>query len=101
MNENKMLEAADRLKSQCQSQLELTLNLCNLGLGCCERLTEINGKSARALLAQVESDGQSWPRGDATHFMVETSRTVMDHWALLLACCTDFQQQLLTVLAKK
>jgi len=101
MKEKKMLEAADRLKSECQSQLELTLNLCNLGLGCCERLTEINGKSVRAFLAQAESDGQSWERGDATRFMVGTSRTVMDHWASMLACCTDFQQQLLTSLAKK
>lgn len=96
-----MLEAADRLKSQCQSQLELALNLGNLGLECCERLTEINGQSARALLVQAETDGPSWQRGDATGFMVGTSRTVLDHWAAMLACCTDFQRQVLTGLAKK
>jgi len=96
-----MLEAADRLKSQCQSQLELTLNLGNLGLGCCERLMEINGQSARALLAQAETDGQSWQGGDATGFIVETSRTVIEHWASTLACCTDFQRQVLSSFAKK
>ncbi len=53
-----MLEVADRLKSQCQSQLELTLNLCNLGLGCCERVTEINGQFARALLTQAGTDSR-------------------------------------------
>lgn len=96
-----MLEAADRLKSQCQSQLELTLSLGNLGLGCCERLMEINGQSARALLAQAETDGQSWLRGDATGLMVGTSRTVLDHWGAMLSCCTDFQRQVLAGLAKK
>ncbi|TXT24997.1 MAG: hypothetical protein FD131_4764 [Rhodocyclaceae bacterium] len=96
-----MLEAADRLKSQCQSQLELTLNLCNLGLGCCERLTEINGQSARALLTQAGTDGQSWLRGDATGLMVGTSRTVLDHWGSMLACYTDLQRQVLAGLAKK
>lgn len=96
-----MLEAADRLKSQCQSQLELTLNLGNLGLGCCERLTEINGQFARALLTQAGTDNQSWLRGDASGFMVGTGRTVLDHWASMLACCTDFQRQVLTGLAKK
>lgn len=96
-----MLEAADRLKSQCQSQLELTLKLGNLGLGCCERLTEINGQSARALLARVETDSQSWLRGDATGLIVGTNRTVLDHWGEMLACCTDFQRQVLAGLAKK
>ena len=89
-----MLEAADRLKNQCQLQLELTSNLGNLGLGCCERLMKINGQSARALLAQAETDGQSWLRGDATGLMV-------DHWGAMLACCTDFQRQVLAGLAKK
>ena len=96
-----MLEAADRLKSQCQSQLELTLNLCNLGLGCCERLTEINGQSARALLAQAGTDSQSWLRGDGGGFMVANGRIAMDHWAAMLACSTDFQRQVLSGLATK
>lgn len=96
-----MLKAADCLKKQCQSQLELTLNLCNLGLGCCERLTEINGQSTRALLAQAETDGQSWLRGDGAGFMVANGRIAMDHCASMLACCTDFQQQVLAGLAKK
>lgn len=96
-----MLEAADFLEKQCQSQLELTLNLCNLGLGCCERLTEINGQSARAILTQAGVDSQTWLRGDATGLMVGTTRTVLDHWGSMLACCTDFQRQMLTGLAKK
>lgn len=96
-----MLKTANRLKSQCQSQLELTLNLGNLGLGCAERLTEINGQSARALLAQAETDDHSWLRGDATGLMVETSRIILDHWGATLACCADFQRQLLAGLGKK
>lgn len=96
-----MLETADRLKNQCQLQLELTSNLGNLGLGCCERLMKINGESARALLAQAETDGQSWVRGDGAGFMVANARIAIDHCAAMLACCTDLQRQVLTGLAKK
>lgn len=96
-----MQKAADCLKKQCQSQLELTFNLCNSGLEYCERLTEINGQSARALLTQAGTDSQSWLRGDATGLMVETTRTVLDHWGSMLVCCTDFQRQILIGLAKK
>lgn len=96
-----MQKAADCLKKQCQSQLELTLSLCNSGLECCERLTEINGRSARALLTQAGTDSQSWLRGDATGLMVETSRTILDHWGSMLACYTDLQREVLAGLAKK
>lgn len=96
-----MQKAADCLKKQCQSQLELTLNLCNLGLECCERLTEINGQSARALLTQAGTDSQSWLRGDTNGLMVGTTQTVLDHWGSMLACYAVFQRQVLTGLAKK
>lgn len=96
-----MLDAANHLKSQCQTQLELTLNLGNLALECCERLTEINGRSVRTQLAQAGTDCQSWLRGDTTGWMVGTSRTVLEHWGATLACCSDFQRQVLAGLAKK
>lgn len=96
-----MQEAANRLKSHCQSQLELTFNLCSLGLRCCEQLTEINGRTARALLAQAATDGESWLRGDGTGFMVASGRVAMDHWASTIACGVELQRQILAGLAKK
>ena len=102
MKEGKnMLEAADRLKNQSQSQLELSLNLCNSWLECCERLTEINGHSARKLLAQAKTDGQSWLRGDGTGFMVANGRVAMDQWGSVIACGVEFQRQMLAGLARK
>jgi len=102
MKEGKnVLEAANRLKSQYQSQLELSLNLCNSWFECCERLTEINGQSARRLLAQAEIDGQSWLRGDGTGFMVASGQVAMDQLNSLIACGVEFQRQILAGLAKK
>lgn len=96
-----MQEAADLLKNQCQSQLELSLNLCNSWLECCERLTEINGQSARKLLAQAKADGQSWLQGDGTGFMVASGRVAMDQWGSMFACGVELQRQILAGLAKK
>ncbi|MBN9424072.1 MAG: hypothetical protein J0I91_16595 [Candidatus Accumulibacter sp.] len=96
-----MQKAADRLKSQSQSQLELSLNLCNSWLECCQRLTEINGQSARAFLAHGETDNQSWMRDGGTGLILDASRIIMGHWASTLACSTDFQRKILTDLAKR
>lgn len=96
-----MQEATDRLKSHCQSQLELTFNLCSLGLQCCEQLTEINGRTVRALLAQAATDGESWLQGNSTEFMAASGRIAMDHWASMIACSVESQRQILAGLAKK
>lgn len=96
-----MPNVADRLKSLSQSQLELALDLCKVGLSCCEHLTEINAQAARTLLAQAGTDDPSGLQGNGTAFMVGTSRTLMDHWASTRACYTEYQQQVLTRLAKK
>ncbi len=90
-----MQEAADRLKSLGQSQLELTSRLCGLGLECCGRLTEINGQTVRALLAQAASDGEAWPQGGGTGFLAATGRIALDHWASTLACGVELQRQVL------
>uniref|UniRef100_Q47DS3 Uncharacterized protein n=1 Tax=Dechloromonas aromatica (strain RCB) TaxID=159087 RepID=Q47DS3_DECAR len=89
------------MKNQCQSQLELSLNLCNSWLECCQRLSEINGQSARAFLAHGKTDGEPWTRDGGTDLILGSSRIVMDYWSSMLACGTDFQRKILTGLAKR
>lgn len=96
-----MQEAADQLKNHFQSQLELTFNLCSVGLRCCEQLTEINGRTTRALLAQAAADGESWGQGNGAGFVVASGRIAVDHWAAIIACGVESQRQILAGLGKK
>lgn len=84
---------ADQMIITGQQQLGAIMQHSNLVLGCCERLTEESMRSARALLAQVESDFDALLRGETIGFINAAGRIGLDSWASMAACVIEFQRE--------
>jgi hypothetical protein len=84
-----------------QQQLDKVLHFCQVGLGCCERLSQENMDVTRKLLVEADAHFESMMRGDATGFAAATGRIGLDYWGTVIACCAEFQKSVLASIAAK
>lgn len=93
--------ATARLKKHTQSQLDLTLGLCQNSFGCCQKAAEINAATSRKLFALMAADSESLFRGNVAKFVIASGDIVTAHWASALSCGLEFQRQCLASIAQK
>jgi len=96
-----MNAATDRLKKHTQSQLDLSLGLCQSSFGCCQKAAEINAATSRKLFALMAADAELLFRGNMPRFVIASGDIAIAHWASTLSCGLEFQRQCLTNIVQK
>lgn len=96
-----MNAATDRLKKHTQSQLDLSLDLCQSSFGCCQKAAEINAATSRKLFALLAADTEPLFRGNIAKFFIASGDIAIAYWASTFSCGLEFQRQCLTNIAQK
>lgn len=93
--------ATDDLKKHTQSQLDLTLGLCQSSFACCQKAAEINAATSRKLFALMAADSEPLLRGNMARFVIASGDIAVAHWTSTLSCGLEFQRQCLACTAQK